>query len=319
MIKKRAKELLFSFFYLLTKYVYPREKKEKYIRSYSIFFYIHRFYQSLYFIKDHIIKKKYKTIDYNGEFSPELKFVLPHAYWHYKNGTLEKTISSEDTACFYFFSENHHEKYRKRNDRNVSLKIPNSEDHNHRYYLKKWKRVPLKTFYQNGIFEFEKPLLIISNKYNIEWGKRPINYYSLELLAWIFEELSEKYQIIYNRPSSSLIVDDNSEILEFKDSELMQEYPKVIDSRTLYSKYSDKYSFNTFQMLIYANCRKFISVHGGSCVLASYFGGTNLILSKEGKEHHFDEFNNFFPKLSGAKILLATKDEDVIPLVQEYY
>jgi hypothetical protein len=43
-----------------------------------------------YLVKDYVSKKKYKTIAFSGEFGPELQFVLPFAYWHYKMEHLKK-------------------------------------------------------------------------------------------------------------------------------------------------------------------------------------------------------------------------------------
>ena len=59
-------------------------------------------------------KKKYKVISFDGEFAPELEFVIPFAYWHYKNGTLLKTQGAKFTREMYFFSEHHEEIYNVR-------------------------------------------------------------------------------------------------------------------------------------------------------------------------------------------------------------
>ena len=53
--------------------------------------------QLKYFFRDYIRKLKYKKIVYSGEFGMELQFVLPFAYWHFKNGTLESTTSAKYT------------------------------------------------------------------------------------------------------------------------------------------------------------------------------------------------------------------------------
>jgi hypothetical protein len=51
--------------------------------------------QAKYLFRDYAFKKPYKEISFDGEFGPELQFVLPFAYWHHKNGTLKKTRSSQ--------------------------------------------------------------------------------------------------------------------------------------------------------------------------------------------------------------------------------
>jgi hypothetical protein len=72
-------------------------------------------------------------------------------------------------------------------------------------------------------------------------------------------------------------------------------------------------------MQVYANCSHFISVHGGTAALASCFEGTNIILSKCGIEHELGEYNTIMPALSGATILHAKTENDVLKFVSQYY
>jgi hypothetical protein len=269
--------------------------------------------QSKYLLKDHFFKQPYKEIEFFGEFQQELTFVLPFAYWHHLNGTLLQTTSCNGTTPFYFFSENHIELPEKRDWLNNSsnFEVPNME-HSNSFSYKKWARVPLKKYYANDRFVFEKPILIIANKYNVEWQGDPINYFSVDMLNGLFSAYKNKYQIVYNRPLSTYIVGDESEILDLGEYDLIRaDHPEVLLLNDLHEKYKESYSFNQLQLMVYANASKFISVHGGTAALASYFGGTNIIFSKRGLEHIFNEFELIFPKLSGAKILHA-KDETAL-------
>ncbi|WP_230680119.1 hypothetical protein [Pontibacter sp. 172403-2] len=272
--------------------------------------------------KDYFDKKKYKVIEFQQEFQQELTFVLPFAYWHHLNGTLLKTISCKNTKDLYFFSENHEEKYDVRLWRplSASYDVPNMT-HCNTFSFSKWARVPLKEHYQNDRFRFDKPLLIIANKYNIEWDGAPINYLDYATLNQIITTYKDKYQIVYNRPSSGQIVEDNSEILDLKEhARMRQEHPEVIVMDDLYAQHKATVnSFNHLQLLLYANCSHFISVHGGTAALASYFGGTNIIFSKRGVEHYFNEFSSIFPALSGARILHAKTEKAVLRYLEEYY
>ncbi|MEO6219163.1 MAG: hypothetical protein ABIO81_01960 [Ginsengibacter sp.] len=284
--------------------------------------YFSRLIQIKYYLKDYYLKKIYKVIEYHGEFQQELTFVLPFAYWHFLNGTLDKTISSDNTKELYFFSDKHEESETKRdwlfNDE--TFEIPNMT-HSNTFSYKKWKRVPLQPYYKNEIFVFEKPILIIANKYNIEWKNDPVNFFDITMLDRIFRCYKDKYQVIYNRPLSTQIVSDNSEILDLGEySWIKANHPDVLLMDDLFTK-NQKYvnNFNHLQLMVYANCSHFISVHGGTAALASYFGGTNIIFSKRGLEHVFNEFSTIFPKLSGAKILHAEKEEDVFNYLQQYY
>jgi hypothetical protein len=283
--------------------------------------YYSRFIQIKYYFRNHYFKKRYKTVEYRGEFQQELTFVLPFAYWHFLNGTLNKTISTDNTKELYFFSSNHQEIHKKRDwlYNAETFEIPNMT-HSNSFSYKKWVRVPLKQFYKNKIFVFDKPILVIANKYNIEWECDPINFLSISVLHKIISCYSPKYQIIYNRPLASQIVSDNSEILDLGEHDWLKEnHPKVILMNDLFTEYQNEVNnFNHLQLMVYANCNHFVSVHGGTAALASYFGGTNVIFSKRGMEHVFNEFNTIFPKLSGAKILHAKKEQELFNYLQDH-
>lgn len=282
--------------------------------------YYSRLVQVKYFFKDYYFKKKYKNIQYFGEFQQELTFVLPFAYWHFLNGTLKKTFSCEGTQVLYFFSKDHTEVPKKREwlNNSINYEFPNM-GHGNSFSYKKWARVPLKEYYLNDIFIFEKPILIIANKYNIEWGNDPINFFDIPTLDHMITRYKDKYQIIYNRPAASQIVSDESEILDLGDYEWIQSaHPETILMNDLFIQYSSFVSsFNHLQLLVYANCSHFVSVHGGTGTLASYFGGTNIIFSKRGLEHIFNEFETIFPRLSGATILHAKTEEELFKYLNE--
>lgn len=312
----------YYFKFLITLYTHLRHFKiEKKYRYYIRDNYFSNLYQSIYFFKDFINRNSYKVVDYQGEFQQELCFVLPFAYWHYLNGTLKTTIASTNTKELYFFSADHKEVYEKRiweyNSKN--FEFPNMT-HSLRLSKRKWKRVPLKEQYHNTTFCFEKPILVIANKYNIEWNRQPLNFLDKPVLASIIDRVESKYQVIYNRPASDVIVTDNSEILDLQEvTWLRNVYPNVLLMEDLYSQYSSIINnFNHLQLLIYANCEHFISVHGGTAALCSYFKGTNIVYSKSGIEHLFNEFSNIFTELSGAKILHAKTSEQIIEYLNEF-
>ena len=269
-------------------------------------------------LKDYLFKKKYKTIEFHGEFGPELQFVLPFAYWHYKNGTLKTTRSTKNMGEFYFFSPDHQETSLPRtNGGNYNFEVPRVL-YSHNYDMKKWLPVPLKEVYKNDIYVFEKPALIVANRYNMEWDGPPISFLSIEMLQFIFESLKDVYTIIYNRPGAQHITMDNSEIYELNElGWIKQNYPEVLLMHDLYEENKGKArNFNHLQLMVYANAENFISTHGGTSVLASYFEGTNVIFSKQGPEHVFGCYEALYPKLSGARIFHAKTDDELKRLIQ---
>ena len=284
--------------------------------------YYSRINQIRYYFEDYVARKKYKVISYQGEFQQELCFVLPFAYWHFLNGTLQKTISSKNTAELYFFSPDHEEVYEKRvwQYNNNNFEFPNMT-HCISFNYSKWAQVPLKKVYSNDLFVFEKPLLIIANKYNIEWDNRPLNFIDKITLERIITTYGNKYQIVYNRPLVTEIISDNSDILDLDEFDWLKEkYPHVLLMQDLFVQHrASVNNYNHLQLLVYANCQHFISVHGGTAALCSYFGGTNIIFSNSGIEHIFNEFATIFPVLSGARILHAKESEEIFNYLGEYF
>jgi hypothetical protein len=313
---------LLKFLYVVATLKYPRIRRD--LRYFIRDNYFCRVNQLRFLTNDYVGRTPYKVVDYHGEFDQELRYVLPFAYWHHLNGTLKQTVSCTDTKPFYFFSQDHVEKYKKRvwQAGYDYYDVPNMT-HSPTFDYSKWARVPLKSHYQNDWFVYDKPLLIIANKYNIEWDRPPINFLDIPTLDAIISTYKAHYQIIYNRPLSSQIVLDNSEIMDLNEHDwLRKNHPDVLLMHDLHDQYRDRVSnFNQLQLLVYANCDRFISMHGGTAALASYFGGINTILSHPsgGMEHPFNEYTTIFPALSGATILHAKTREEVVSYLALHY
>lgn len=273
-----------------------------------------------YFFKDHVFRKPYKTIEFQGEFAPELQFVLPFAYWHYKNGTLRSTRSSTYTSELYFFSPDHRQVFEHRTpEANYNYEIPRIL-YSHDYDMSKWLPVPLKAHYRNDTYVFEKPVVVIANRYNMEWDGPPVSYLGIPLLDTLFEKLKKNFTIVYNRPKGAQITEDNSEIYDLNEFDwIRRSHPEVVLMEDLYARNeAGARNFNHLQLMVYANAERFISVHGGTATLASYFGGVNIILSRKGPEHHFECYQKLYPKLSGARIWHAKTEEQVLEYTERH-
>jgi ribosome-binding ATPase YchF (GTP1/OBG family) len=163
-----------------------------------------------------------------------------------------------------------------------------------------------KSYYKNDEFIFDKPILIVANKYLKDpWANNKImNNINLNTLEWIFDNYKENYEIIYNRMSK-----ENN--LTFQDRELCKKYNiKMLENII-------KTSYNITQVKLYANAKKFISVQGGQAVLCSYFGGTNIILSQTGKDVKHKDFYKTYPRLSGAKIIWEKEIKELKKRIKE--
>jgi hypothetical protein len=141
------------------------------------------------------------------------------------------------------------------------------------------------------IAQSKKPLLVIHNKYNIEWDCGPINYIPLHVLDKLFGELKFRYTVIYIRHGADTAPGysrDHNTPLMLDETEVLQRHPTVLSFDDLYRRNSlsgQAGDFNTFKNAIYSRCYHFISSQGGGAHhIARYSGSLIVILHKEGRE-----------------------------------
>ena len=316
------KSFILRSLYFVAAVRYPRYRPD--LRYFIRDNYFARLNQVRFWRADFRVRRPYKVIEFYGEFDQEIRYAIPFAYWHFLNGTLKQTIAATNTKPFYFFSPDHLETHETRvwEAGYGNYGIPNMT-HAPTYDFSKWARVPFKAHYRNEVFVYDKPLLVIANKYNIEWDKPPINFLNIDSLNELIISLKSQYQIVYNRPLGGQIVLDNSEIMDLGEHAWLREtHPEVLLMNDLFEQHRDEVTnFNHLQLMVYANCDRFISMHGGTAALASCFGGINILLSHPGGgfEHDFDEYTNLFPNLSGAKILHARNRDELFGYVERHY
>jgi len=163
-----------------------------------------------------------------------------------------------------------------------------------------WYAPPLKAWYMNSEFVYGreddtyKPILVIANKYNIEWLRGPVNYLDIPTICTIIEQFQDTHQIFYNRYVPEQLSDDQQRMDLGEHDFIRSEYPDVKFIMELPG------NFNLNQLRVYANCEKFVSVQGGNSILASYFGGENVIYAVKGNE--LGGFYNKLHKLSGCDV-----------------
>lgn len=277
-----------------------------------------------------------QNLYYYGEFGPEMVLCLPYAYWLHTNGVLKTTKACPDTRCFYYFSPSHTEINSHRTiDTTVAgnLTLPNEwEHHIDTFCYKYWSPPPLKEYYkQNNEIEFGKEVIVISNKYNIEWGKEPINYINFETLDTLLKMLTKKYIVIYKRPTLNMCAADQNELggqFHIRDStgkvsdyDLCNSYQNVYTFQKLMAMYPH-FSFNLFQCKVFSLCDKFITVQGGNSHFVGYFGKMNLNLIKKGREMrpgYFTSPTSWYGKLNSGQIELSGTEDHLVENVKKYY
>ena len=290
-----------------------------------------------------------KTLKINSEFAHELILAIPYAYWLHTNNQLEKVITSKGMKPFYYFCKNVEEKFTFRTLNNTSAglnDLPNNWPHHNSLAVngKPYDNLTLKEQNNtNGVLDysqwlppkykdyyskfniFNKPYIVVSNNYNIEYNK-PISdslrYFNIECLYRIFNYLIEKgYNVIYKRPNNTEFILDENEIntknqnLTLKanvegigvitDYELCEYYDgKVININTL-NKSNPQLTYNELQLGLFSNSLGFITPNGGGGVLCGYFNSPVVMHVPHGKElrpQYLTNKNSYYNKLSNNKL-----------------
>lgn len=269
----------------------------------------------------------------NGEFGYELFAAVPLVNWFKEQGYDVEVYSSIGAGLLYP-NIKVNEVY-KRRVQFLHLEIDNELyykqfDHVAGVFSKpvvgdklmwedKWSPPDLKSHYKTKFnwvsLKFDKPLLIISNKYQEEWEGDPVNYINLDSLKIIFELCRDKFHIIYNRPSSENIINDGSPQKVWGDWNLAETMGITL-MQSLQKEYGMDY--NTTQVALLSHCDHHISTQGGNSALAAYFGGENIIYGVKGYEVKHKAYETFFPKLSGQKIYHVETYDDLIKKVKNY-
>jgi hypothetical protein len=267
---------------------------------------------------------------YFGEFAFELLAVVPYAYWLYRQGRLDFTIASEDTAALYFFSPRHeerpgHRRYVPVTDYPLGQSGSLRYDR-HRFPSRldtaRWAPPPYKEHFRSDRFRFDREVCLVLNKTSSELylgGSFAVNSMDVDLALAIVGKLRARYQVVYCRPRASDIVADHQPIREAGDADAIKHrYPDVLTIQDLHAANRDL-SFNQLQLALFAGSERFVSVLGGGAYLASYFGGTNVVYAREGWEVDCGAFDNWFHRFSGARVVAARTPHDLLEAVDREF
>ncbi len=245
------------------------------------------------------------VIDSQGcEFGYEMFYHVPYAYYLAKHAILEKTISCVGTRCFYWFSPDHQELYQQRDW--VKFYDSLKQKPHQRPDFRRWQAPDFGARYSGQLdLPFEKPLLLIFNKYNVEWDHPPVNFLSVGLLKRIVAEMADQFQIVYLRPTKGIIV-DHMPLGELNEKDMLRELG-VIMGEDLYENYQ-QISFNEFQLGLLAQSKLRVSVQGGSAYMNAFFAGDLLILHRYGQEMRHGNYDDF--ERMGATRVTVFNEED---------
>ena len=269
-------------------------------------------------------------------------------------------VTSKGMKPFYYFCDNVEERYDYRTIDNSAAgldSLPNpwiyGNKHNAQLYkddwilwkdfmceekgcgildYRKWKVPDFTKQYKNNRFLFNKPFIVVSNRYNWEHGTKPVGYFDIKCLYEIFNYLTEKgYLVIYKRPKNTEFPPDqnematlhNKEILsanvdgigEITDHELTNYYEDVILFDDIVKENGDL-TYNEVQLKLFANADKFVAMSGGSTWLLNLFKKptiTYLYNSSDLRENFWESKNGNV----NIKNYYYMMNPNVIPFVDE--
>ncbi len=272
------------------------------------------------------------VLEYFGEFGAELVLFVPFVAWLSSVGLMRdrSVLTYKGMRCFYDDLKlgGYAEKDEQRSSVEPKFRpyyLPVKDEHTwdwaletpfhlYRNYRDKFRVKPVRL--PDDLLR--KPVLVIHNKYNDEFGRGPINNIPLTSLEQIIEGLREKFSIIYIRHGMSPLHEDYSEdhntFFEYEDRALLSRYQDVFNFDDLYDGYGVGCGMNEFKNHIYSRAYYVIaSQGGGSFQCASYPGGVIVIFHRFGNEMHRAYTDGFFKAMSNpAPTLMLCLDEDDI-------
>ncbi len=222
------------------------------------------------------------TVRFEGEFGEEVNNFIPFVHWLHRTGELagRKIETYAGMEPFYFFLEPGQLVLR---NQARQFQWPGATPS---YYLHpngveadqvgmEW--VPDYRSQYATNFGYKKPLLVIHNKYSVEWGKSPVNYLELGTLDQLFNALKERYQIIFfeaarNADSERGYSVDHQTLISYSDVEVARKHPEVIIFGDMLRRSSD--SYNLLKLKIFSSCYHFITVQGGNAHMCAWFPGS---------------------------------------------
>jgi len=259
---------------------------------------------------------------FEGEFGAEINSFLPFVHWLWANGELggRRVVSYRGMTPFYAFLPleqlicfDEPRRYVKPEDRPPWL--PTRDDHAARG--SDFEFFPdYRELYSNDFFAGEKPLLVLHNKYCVEWGGPPVNFLPAELIAETLATLSDEFRIVYSRPGIAPPGEDYSADHQpdhdLGEREILAAFPEVVIFEDLAADMAGIYGYNELKLMLYASAYFHITVQGGNAHLAALFGGSlMLIYHRMGQElRHSYRTGHFAYAAEPAPSLLIARDAE---------
>ncbi|WP_338663387.1 hypothetical protein VQH23_25055 [Pararoseomonas sp. SCSIO 73927] len=253
-----------------------------------------------------------EVLRFDGEFGEEVNSFIPYVHWLQRNGEMagRRIDTYAGMEPFYFFLEPNQIVTEKR--KRGMVRPSNAPDHflypsglyAHRSGLE-W--APDYRGRYATDFRFGKPILVVHNKYTVEWGGVPHNYLREETLERIFSSLKHKYQIVFFEAArashgSRGYSEDRQGLLEYNDVQIAQRHPEVLIFGDMLEKSRD--SYNLLKLKVFASAYHFITTQGGNAHMCALFPGSMVAIQHiRGAEFRYTYQDGIFQFLANPRPL----------------
>jgi len=134
-----------------------------------------------------------------------------------------------------------------------------------------WAIPPYREFYSknNPLRETKKPIIVLNNKYQVEWKHNPHNYFPPWFLDQFGKNFTEKYEIWYIRYNGGTGYHDDVAAKDYADYRIAKKF----NFTTIYDLIEETgLPYNVVQMYMLAKAKYIVTVNAGNAVLSSFFG-----------------------------------------------
>ena len=263
-------------------------------------------------------------VAFQGEFGAEFLLALPVAYAAYRRGKLASTLGCGYVSVLYFFSPSHRDdtecvrrfegaEFKQFHWRPHQVALPSRRDwwppplHSH------CRQLGLPQMPTGRIFESGRPVVLVHNKHNTEWGGPPVNYLSVPLLGKLMQ-LLRGVHVVYIRHTKAEGLEDHG-----SPEKLFDDYAFFASNASQVLLFRDFEASNPGMPLNELQCRVFaaadhgISVQGGPSILLAQFldGGDLLVLHKKGSEEKSREYELLFERFDNARVVISHTEEEL--------
>lgn len=231
-------------------------------------------------------------IEYFGEYGNEIATFVPFVAWLKQEGLLSnrRVITFNGMRPYYFFLDDSEFEAKHENRKHLPPKNrPWPSSFTHTATRQRWHVFhDYRAHFRNSGRNFEKPVLFIQNKFNVEDAIGPINYLPLGGLDAFLSVVENRFHVVYSRPG---IVDvkgnyshDAALMCTYPDLMAVRKHEKVeVFEQTCIDTGAD---YNTTKLEYLAKSHVFLAVQGGGAHILSAFGNSVLlILHKTGLEY----------------------------------